>query len=272
MKLLNELFARFDKLAAVSTLPLSWLSTVGGGGRGAPTWPGPAPPPPPWLPHFLPPSLPQRSLPLAPPHRGGGASGPQSTPHPFRNTTSCGLRSWATATTASAGCLTTGRTTPSAPSSWGSPWWRPSRKWASLAGDGGLPEYGSRPLGEAHLPSWHVLVGPVQPRPPRRVRQGATWVQPPTEAFPASGHAVGSARRGPHHEMPPPRIFFTFLPSVPPSLLPVFPHHDPPYLWTGKLRDPHAYLLNQEVQVQQRSDHWGHKVFGQQSWAWNPGL
>lgn len=31
VKLLNELFARFDKLAAVSTLPLSWLSTVGGG-------------------------------------------------------------------------------------------------------------------------------------------------------------------------------------------------------------------------------------------------
>ena len=61
VKLLNELFARFDKLAAVSTLPLSWLSTVGGGGRGAPTWPGPAPPPPPWLPR-LPPTQPSPAV------------------------------------------------------------------------------------------------------------------------------------------------------------------------------------------------------------------
>ena len=33
VKLLKELFARFDKLAAVSTLPLGWLSTVRGRGH-----------------------------------------------------------------------------------------------------------------------------------------------------------------------------------------------------------------------------------------------
>lgn len=47
----------------------------------------------------------------------------------------------------------------------------------------GLPEYGSWPLGEAHLPSWAVLVGAVQPRPPKRDCQGMTWVQPLMEAF-----------------------------------------------------------------------------------------
>lgn len=74
--------ARFDKLAAVSTLPLSWLPTVGVGAGAHVAWA--CPPPPPWLPPFLPPSLPQQSLPLAP-LTEEGASGPQST-HPFRNT------------------------------------------------------------------------------------------------------------------------------------------------------------------------------------------
>ena len=132
VKLLNELFARFDKLAAVSTLPLGWLSTVRGRGhrRGL--------------------GLPSPAIFASHPSSlRRGASGPQSTPLPFRNTTSCGLRSWATVTTASVGCLTTGRTTPSAPSSWGSPWWRPSRKWGAAGGRwGGSQNMGPGPLGK----------------------------------------------------------------------------------------------------------------------------
>lgn len=59
MKLLNELFARFDKLAAVSTLPLIWLSTVGGGGH--PRGLGLPLPPPCWLPQ-LPPTQPSSEI------------------------------------------------------------------------------------------------------------------------------------------------------------------------------------------------------------------
>lgn len=55
-------------------------------------------------------------------------------PCPFRNTTSCGSRSWVTVTTASVDCPTTARTTLSAPSSWGLPWWRPSREWGVWQG------------------------------------------------------------------------------------------------------------------------------------------
>ena len=130
---------------------------------------------------------------------------------------------------------------------------------------GGLPEYGSRPLGEAHLPSWPVLMGPVQPRPPRKVRRVVTWVQPLTEAFPASGHAVCSAGRCPHHEMPPPHIFFIILPSVPPSLLPVFPHHDPPGQISSEIPMPVSSTRKSECSRGVTTD-------VQQSRAWNPGL
>lgn len=88
-------------------------------------------------------------------------SGPQPLPGPFRNTTSCGLRSWATVTTASVACLTTERTMPSAPSSWGSPWWRPSRK----RGTSGRRVPG--PVGEAAL-MCRSHGGRRTPRPPRR--------------------------------------------------------------------------------------------------------
>lgn len=192
MKLLNELFARFDKLAAVSTLPLSWLSTVGGGrhprglGLPLPLLPGPH--------DFLPPSLPQRSLPLTPPRRGGGASGPQSTPCPFRNTTSCGLRSWVTVTTASAGCLTTARTTPSAPSSWGSPWWRPSRKWGAAGGR----QRGSQSMGPGPSGKLACFGGPCA-------------TQAPEEG--PSGYDVGAASDGGFSSLRPCCLFCWEVPS-----------------------------------------------------------
>lgn len=89
-------------------------------------------------------------------------SGPQPLPGPFRNITSCGSRSWATVTIASVACPTTARTTPSAPSSWGSPWWRPSRKWGP-SGRGDPPG----PIGKAGL-MCRSHGGPRTPRPPQR--------------------------------------------------------------------------------------------------------
>lgn len=49
VKLLNELFARFDKLAAVSTPALAQPSR-----RGLPAWPAPGPPRLPWIPPACP--------------------------------------------------------------------------------------------------------------------------------------------------------------------------------------------------------------------------
>lgn len=66
VKLLNELFARFDKLAAVSTPTLTQLSSWG-----PPSWPAPGPP----RPHgSRPPVLPVLSLPLLPAEEGQGTT------------------------------------------------------------------------------------------------------------------------------------------------------------------------------------------------------
>ena len=67
---------------------------------------------------------------------GSSSSLPLTLPCLLRNITSWGSRSWETATTASVGCQTTGRTTLPAPSWWAWPWWRPSREYRDEGGQG----------------------------------------------------------------------------------------------------------------------------------------